>query len=468
MQQQHIHFIGICGVAMSALAIAFQKNGWRVTGSDAGFFPPVSTALENAGIAFYPGWHPERMLAEGAPDIVVVGNVASSTNPEFLAVIERHIPYLSYPELVAQRIIRANSIVSAGTYGKSSTAALLAWMLSRADMRPSYLFGGLAVEEFPSAAIADGLWSVAEGDEYKSARWDTRPKFAHYAPTHLLLTGLSWDHADVYPTEASYLNAFETLIASVPDTGIIAACADDANIVRLLSGTRAPRIWYGASAGDYRYARIRSSADGIAFDILAGAETFAVQSPLLGAYQAANITGAFAMARAIGIAPDTLLAAIRDFRGLKRRLEKRLDGPVAVFDDIAHSPAKARSAIAAIRAAYAGKITVVFEPNTGNRKTASAPSYADAFAGADDVIIPALTKIKKDPNDPDAPMESNALAAVIAQTHPRARSVPDDAALVRDIACAAAPGDAIMFCGSHGFRGMIDETVICLRQRFPQ
>jgi len=238
-----IHFIGICGVAMSALAIAFKKAGheklpdgslvpcFEVSGSDVGFFPPVSTNLEKHNIKFYPGWHPEKM---GTPDLVVVGNVASSTNPEWQYVQEKKLNYKSYPEAIEEFFIKENSIVCAGTYGKTTTSALLAFVLSECGYNPSYMFGGIAVDEgFDSASLGNeprkvqtsseprGGYSVTEGDEYKSARWDNGAKFFHYHPTHLLLTAIQWDHADVYPTEESYFEAFEKLVKSVPENGLL-------------------------------------------------------------------------------------------------------------------------------------------------------------------------------------------------------------------------------------------------------
>ena len=150
---KHIHFIGVCGVAMGGLAIAFKKAGWEVTGSDAGFFPPVSDYLKKHQIDFYPGWHPELMTKNGAPGLVVVGNIASSTNPEWQYVREQKLNYKSYPEVIAEYFVKQNSIVCAGTYGKTTTAALLSWVLTEAGYDPSYMFGGLAIDDFDSAVI---------------------------------------------------------------------------------------------------------------------------------------------------------------------------------------------------------------------------------------------------------------------------------------------------------------------------
>ena len=242
---EHIHFIGICGVAMSALAIALHKTGYTVTGSDKGFYPPVSTHLKNAGITYYPGWHVEKMTKHGNPDLVIVGNVASSTNPEFLYVQENNIAYKSYPEFVAEFLVKEHSIVCAGNFGKTTTSALVSWILKENEYMPSYMFGGLATHNFPSAAITDGTYSVLEGDEYKTARWDARPKFMLYSPTHLLLTSISWDHADLYPTEALYMKQFEHLVSLVPKNGLIVACKDGKNVKEYAKQSQSRVVFYG-------------------------------------------------------------------------------------------------------------------------------------------------------------------------------------------------------------------------------
>ncbi|MEK7623373.1 MAG: Mur ligase family protein [Patescibacteria group bacterium] len=470
--QKHIHFIGICGVAMSALAIACKKNGWIVTGSDAGFFPPISTELENHNINFYPGWHVEKMLKNGVPDLVVVGNVASSSNPEWTYVQEQNIPYCSYPEFIAKYIVKKNSIVCAGTYGKTSTSALLSWILTEAGLEPSYMFGGLAVNDgFDSASLTGRNsaepWSVLEGDEYKSARWDSRPKFAHYSPNHLLLTGLSWDHADVYPTEESYMDAFRQLLRQMPKDGMVVACADDEKIKNL--STLAPEhlSTYGQNdTADYQYKNTKQTKDGISFDIVHNNATYHIESPMLGEFQAANITGCFAMSHKIGIEPTKIIETIKNFKGMKRRLEKRYEGKVTVFDDIAHSPAKAKATLETLRKIYpANKIIAIFEPNTGNRQREAIPAYDHAFAAADTVMVPTLTKIKKNAMNDAEPLSSPELRAVIAKTHPRTWNCTDDEELIDVIYKELSPGDVVVFLGSHGFRGMIEGLIEKLESR---
>lgn len=460
--KKNIHFIGICGVAMSALAIAMKKKGHTVTGSDKGFYPPVSTYLQKADVSFYPGWHVDKMTANGNPDLVVVGNVAGSENPEWQYVQENKLPYVSYPELVAQEIVKDTSIVCAGTYGKTTSSTLLTWIFRHAGKKPSYMFGGISVDDMDAAAVDTGDVSILEGDEYKTARWDNRPKFAHYKPTHLLLTALIWDHADVYPTEASYIDAFRTMLNTIPETGLVLASENVAHLNE--KDTKATFLRYGKNErNDYRYTNIQQTKDGMTWDIYHHGTVEHMESPLLGTYNVENLTGCFAMSVEYGTPVETIKKGITSFHGLKRRLEKRLDGNITVIDDIAHSPTKASSVLETVRDITKGKIIAIFEPNTGNREPAVALLYAHAFKDADRVIIPRLTAIKKDPGKPE-PMDGEALASLLMETHENVSYIPDDELLIETLIRETKTDDVIVFLGSHGFRGMIEEVVHVLKQ----
>ncbi|HSR89011.1 MAG TPA: Mur ligase family protein [Candidatus Udaeobacter sp.] len=483
MKNKHIHFIGICGVAMSALAIAFHKEGWEVTGSDVGFFPPISDYLKNNNISFYPGWHPEKMTANGNPDIIVVGNVAGSANPEFIYARKNNLNYKSYPEVIAEYIVQKNSLVCAGTYGKTSTTALLTLILEKAGINTSYMFGGLSLNLPNSAKIIPRLggedlddqptptppkrgidgWSVLEGDEYKTARWDSRPKFKLYSPTHLLLTSVSWDHADIYPTEETYLQAFKDLVGMIPNNGLIVACTDDLKIKNVLkSNTNETKIvTYGKNEpADYCYANLKQTSAGISFTIKHQSKETVIHAPVLGEHMAENICGAFALAKEINIDEEVIINTIAEFKGIKRRLEKRSEGKIAIYDDLGHSPTKAAATLKTLRDIYpTNKIIAIFEPNTGNRKSQSAPSYANAFNNADEVIIPLLTKIKIDPNDIDPPFDGEKLAEIISQTHPNTIFIDNDDKLIEHVKNNTKKEDITVFLGSHGFRGMIEKLM---------
>ena len=466
---KHVHVIGICGVATSALAIAFHKAGVRVTGSDKGFFPPVSTELEKQGVSFYAGWHPEKMSAEGDPEVIIVGTASGSQNPETEYAQSKGIRMYSFAEAIGEFFAKENSIVCVGTWGKTSSTALLSHILSHANFSPTYMFGGISLSHESSAILTDSKWSVFEGDEYKSSPTDPTAKFFYYKPTHLLMTGVSWDHADLYPTEQSFFDAFQKLISHIPDTGFIVANSDNAGVKRVLGEARGSKnmriISYGYnSQTDYSYKDVHQTKDGITFSIMNGKEIYSVRSPMLGAFQAENITGCFALAHSLGIEPIKILEAIKSFAGLKRRLEKRLDGDktsngITIFDDIAHSPEKASSVLSNLRKVYVRHIIAIFEPNIGGRERSSAYKYNNAFKDADIVIIPRLTKLKVSEDGSSAPMEGQELFETIKRTHKHVEYIDDDVALVSYLVSSAKKGDCIAFLGSHGFRGMIEETV---------
>ncbi|MFA7315128.1 MAG: Mur ligase family protein [Candidatus Magasanikbacteria bacterium] len=458
--KKHIHFIGICGVAMSALAIAFHKKNYKVTGSDKGFFPPVSTYLKNAGIKYYPGWHVDKMTKDGDPDLVIVGNVAGSNNPEWIYVQEKKLDYKSYPEAIAEFFVKENSIVCAGTYGKTTSTSLLAWILQENNFDPSYMFGGISLNDMPAAKLTDSKYSILEGDEYKSARWDDGAKFFHYSPTHLLLTSVVWDHADVYPTEQSYFQAFEKLLTNLPKSGLLVVSESVAKNIIVFA--KCQTITYGKNENnDYQYQNVEVNKNGLKFEIKNENKIYQINSPLLGDYLADDMTAAFAMAKQIGLNTDKIIEALSTYKNVKRRLEKKLDTDkdIVVIDDIAHSPQKASSVLQTLKKIYNdGRIIAVFEPNTGNRQKAAIAGYDNKFIDADLVIIPKLTLIKQAPNE-DPTIEGEELTEIIGKTQPNVIYIDDDKKLVDYIIKNTSQNDVVAFLGSHGFRNMIEAVV---------
>ncbi len=454
--KKHIHITGICGVATSAIAIAFHDKGWKVTGSDKGFFPPVSTELEKAGIPFYAGWHPENI---GTPDFIMTGGGGTSpSNPEIIYAKEKNIPVFSYAEILQKYFIKKNSIVVTGTWGKTTISALLSFILIQAGMDPSYFTGGLSLSH-KTGALSDSNWSVIEGDEYQVSISDKRPKFVYYSPTHLLLTSVSWDHADLYPTEEAYFNEFSKLIKNIPESGIIVACADNEGVKKVIG--KREILSYGKADADYSYGSVEHTKDGLSFSIN---NKHRITSPMLGRFNAENLTAAFAMAHSIGINPQVIIEAITDFKGIKRRLEKRLDGEVTVLDCHAPTPEKASSVLESIREVYDKKIITVYEPNIGGRQRESSGKYDGAFKNADIIIIPRLTKLKIGENE--MPMEGDELAGIIGRTHTNVQYMENDENLVTFLKSQTETGDVIAFLGSHGFRGMIEQTITSLRPQY--
>ncbi|MES2216152.1 MAG: Mur ligase family protein [Patescibacteria group bacterium] len=457
---KHIHIIGICGVATSAIAIAFAKKGWKVTGSDKGFYPPVSTHLTEAGISFYAGWHPEKIAEGGKPDLIMIGGVGTSpSNPEVIWAKENNTPIFPYAEIIRDYFIKKNSIVTAGTWGKTTTSSLLSFILLKAGKDPSYFTGGLSLSH-STGALSDSDWSVVEGDEYQTSISDKKPKFAYYSPTHLLLTSVSWDHADLYPTEKAYFDTFEKLVAAVPKDGVIVACTDEPGVRQVLDATDRAAISFGKDwTTDYCYHDVSHTQKGLEFIITHREVPFTIFSPMLGRFNAENITACFAMAHEIGIDPEVIIPAIAEFKGIKRRFEKRFEGDVTVLDCHAPTAEKAASVLESIREVYKNKIIAIYEPNIGGRQRASASAYDNAFKNADLVLIPHLTKLKVVEGESNLPMEGAELTETIKKTQPRVECIEDDTQLVTHATTEAKKGDVVVFLGSHGFRGMIEEVV---------
>jgi UDP-N-acetylmuramate: L-alanyl-gamma-D-glutamyl-meso-diaminopimelate ligase len=465
---KHVHIIGIAGVATSALAIAFHKAGVKVTGSDKGFYAPVSTELEKQGIEFYAGWHPEKMVESGIPDLVIIPTASGSNNPETLYTKEHKLKSASYTEIFHDYFIKKNSIVVAGTWGKTTISALLSHILLEAAFDPSYMFGGISLSHESAAYLGKSDWSVFEGDEYKSGPSDPTAKFFYYKPTHLLLTSVAWDHADLYPTEKSYFETFEKLVKGIPEIGFIVANKDQEGVAKVLQGYKGKIIWYGINESlgswsleleySYLYQNIKHSKNGLKFDISHKGKKTSITSPMLGRFNAENITAAFAMANELGVSQDKIVSAINDFKGIKRRFEKRFEGNVTVLDCHAPTPDKVASVLTSVREVYDKKIIAVFEPNIGGRERASAAKYDNAFKDSDMVIVPRLTKLKI-AEDKEAPMEGGELASTIGKTHRDCRYMEDDNNLVNFLVSQVKKDDVIVFLGSHGFRGMIEEVI---------
>ncbi len=462
---KRIHVTGICGVATSAIAIAFHKRGVTVTGSDKGFYPPVSTHLSEAGIAYHAGWHPEEIAKAGRPDFIMTGGGGTSpNNPELVYARAQGIPIYPYTIVLHDYFIRQNSIVVTGTWGKTTISALLSYIMIEAGLDPSYFSGGLSLSH-ATGALTESNWSLVEGDEYQISIEDKRPKFACYAPTHLILTSVSWDHADLYPTEKDYFETFRKLVKAVPVGGTLVVCKDAPGIADVISHAQAPVVTYGRTGADYTLSHIAQSPAGLSCTITHKDIAYIMSSPMIGSFNAENCAAAFAMAHEIGIAPEKIIESISAFKGIKRRFEKRLEGPVTVFDCHAPTPDKVASVLHELRTIYSGQIIAIFEPNIGGRSRETASKYDGSFKDANAVIIPRLTKLKLAEGESNIPLEGPELTEIIRKTQTHTKYIDDDAVLVKEAANNAHEGDIIVFLGSHGFRGMIEELVAKVKAR---
>jgi UDP-N-acetylmuramate: L-alanyl-gamma-D-glutamyl-meso-diaminopimelate ligase len=466
---KNVHLIAACGVGMASLAGMLREKGFRVTGSDANVYPPMSTQLEKLGIRLSSPYAAENIPADA--EAVVVGNAISRGNPEAEEAVRRGLPLLSMPQAVAEHFIGGlESIVVAGTHGKTTTSALAAWSLFALEDDPSFLIGGVP-KNFPvSYRVGKGPRFVIEGDEYDTAYFDKGPKFLHYRPKVVLLTSIEFDHADIYRDLSHVRESFRRLAAILPPDGLLVACADYVDVVEIAAGARCPVVYYstkdgasakdaaaGATAGPESWSvRGTGEAEGMTlFRMTRGGQALDFRFPLPGIHNAANAAGVAIVLMRLGFPPDRVASAFERFAGVRRRQEVvgEFNG-ILVIDDFAHHPTAVRETVRAVRGRYPGRrIVAVFEPrsNTSRRKVFQR-EFTEALAEADSVIVAGVFGADKIPAEERLSPE-DVVAGLLATGRPAEciREVDD---IVARISGSCRPGDLILLMSNGGFGGI--------------
>jgi UDP-N-acetylmuramate: L-alanyl-gamma-D-glutamyl-meso-diaminopimelate ligase len=399
----HIHLIAICGVGMASLAGLLQAQGYRVTGSDQNIYPPMSTYLEEMGIEVLAGYKEENL--KEAPDLVVVGNAVSRDNPEVQALLRLGVPYISFPQALGKFMIdEKSSVVISGTHGKTTTTALMAWVLAKAGWDPSFFIGGIP-KDFPGGfRQGKGSWVVLEGDEYDSAFFDKGPKFLHYRPEKVILTGLEFDHADIYRNLEHVKSAFHRLVEIIPPSGTLLVCNDYEAAKDVSTAARCPVIFYGDGRPNAWQARnVRMHEGKSLFEPFYRDKSEGVMElSLMGRYNVKNGLAVYAMARELGIGREVVREALATFSGVKRRQEvKGKVGGVTVIDDFAHHPTAVQETIEAVKTAYPGrKVWALFEPRSNtSRRRVFEREFSQALKGAGRVVVAGLYLPEKIPQE---------------------------------------------------------------------
>lgn len=383
----HIHILGICGTFMGSLALLAKELGHRVTGSDANVYPPMSTQLEEQGIALMQGYAPEHL--KPAPDLVVVGNALSRGNPAVEYMLDAGLPYVSGPQWLAEHVLQGRWVLAvAGTHGKTTTSSMLAWILEYAGMQPGFLIGGVPQNFGVSARLGATDFFVVEADEYDSAFFDKRSKFVHYRSRTTVLNNLEFDHADIFPDLAAIEQQFHHLVRTVPNTGLIIYPAQEQAIERVLAkGCWTPVQTTGAD-GQWQAQLLKD--DGSDFTLsLDGVEQGRVQWSLTGLHNVANALAALAAARHVGVTAEHGAQALAQFANVKRRMQKlaTVQG-VTVYDDFAHHPTAIASTLDGLRKQVGQQqIIAVIEPRSNSMKLgAHREGLAPSTALADHVF----------------------------------------------------------------------------------
>jgi UDP-N-acetylmuramate: L-alanyl-gamma-D-glutamyl-meso-diaminopimelate ligase len=471
-ENKHIHLIGICGTAMASLAGMIKQRGYRVTGSDAAAYPPMSDFLAELGIPVAQPFDARNL--EPRPDLVVVGNAISRGNAELEHVLDQRIPFCSLPQLLHEEFLRGKEVlVVAGTHGKTTTTSMLAWIFHTAGMQPSFLIGGIAENFGSSFHVGQGKHFILEGDEYDTAFFDKGPKFLHYFPDAIILTSVEFDHADIYKDLEAVETAFKRLVNLIPRRGRIVAfdgmagdSAESASLERCISKAFCKVERYGASSrADWKIANVKFEGDKTSWSVLHdGRAWMDLEFPLAGEYNVWNATAAAALAEAYGISKEEISAALKTFKSVKRRLEVKAQvGGITIIDDFAHHPTAIAGTLKALRSRYPGaRLWAILEPrsNTLRRRVLQA-DLARSLALADEVVVAAVFRSEAVPENER--LELPELAAEIQKHGRRTRLFADADEIVGTIASEMRNGDVIAILSNGGFGGIYEKLPARLR-----
>ncbi len=454
---EHIHLLGIAGAAMAPVAGMLKERGFHVTGSDVNVYPPASTLLDSLGIRWYEGYRSENL--KPAPDLCVVGNVVARGNSEVEYILDEKLPYCSMPQLLEEYFIpKHTSIVIAGTHGKTTTTAMLAWIFQVAGRKPDFLVGGVAPNFGDrSYGLGGGEEFIIEGDEYETAFFDRVPKFLHYHPDELILTSLEYDHADVYPDLASIALQFRRLVNLVPRRGRILIWGESPELKATVAKAFCPVETFGLThkcdwcAGDIQW-HDGATEFRVAFR---GREVARVRTPVAGKHNVLDALAAIALAYGRGVECEAIEQAMATFVSVRKRMEiKGESGGVLVVEDFAHHPTAIRMTLEATRTRWPGrKIWAVVEPrsNTMRRKIFQ-HVLPEALAIADAILIGPVNRPQLIEEGERLSPES--ISQSLVERGKPAKAFGSTDAIVDYLADAARPGDLVMVMSNGSFDGL--------------
>jgi UDP-N-acetylmuramate: L-alanyl-gamma-D-glutamyl-meso-diaminopimelate ligase len=465
----HIHILGICGTFMGGIAAIARQAGHRVTGCDANVYPPMSTQLEAQGIELIEGFSPDQLLQfETMPDLFVIGNVVSRGNPLMEAILNQGLPYTSGPQWLGEQVLFDRHVLAvAGTHGKTTTSAMLAWILEFNNYKPGYLIGGVPLNFTVSARLGESKYFVIEADEYDTAFFDKRSKFVHYRPRTALLNNLEFDHADIFADLAAIETQFHHLVRTVPGNGLVVVNGEEPALERVIArGAWAPVEKFGQDQHN-AWSLISQDADG--FIVLQDGKelatvTWAPDSGVMGRHNQLNALAAIASANHIGITPADAARALAEFKNVKRRLETiGVANKVTVYDDFAHHPTAIITTVDGLRRRVGrSRILAVLEPRSNTMKLGVMKAQLPNSLEAADKIFAYGASTGKDSLGWDL---NEVLAPLNAKSDNRAVAFDDPSALVEAVANEARPGDHILVMSNGGFGGVHQKILTAIQEK---
>jgi UDP-N-acetylmuramate: L-alanyl-gamma-D-glutamyl-meso-diaminopimelate ligase len=385
---EKIHLVAACGTGMGTLACILKEMGYQVTGSDQNVYPPMSDFLAEKGVRLFSGFDPENLAHK--PDLVIIGNAVGRDNPEAKAVLDQKIPYLSMPQAVNRFIAKDKKIILVtGTHGKTTTSSIMAHLLETAGLSPSFLVGGILKDFNSSFKIGSGEYMVIEGDEYDTAFFDKGPKFMHYDPYITIMTGVEFDHADIFRDIDHVREIFSDFVRKIEPKSHIIACMENENLNRILGDCTAVVQTYG-QGGEFCFSDHTQGENRTRARILGPGIEFDIETGLVGRHNLMNTLACIAVAKKMGISDAIVQKSLATFSGIKRRQEIRgVRRGITVMDDFAHHPSAVRETIAGVKPFYSkGRVIAVFEPRTNtSMRNFFQETYPAAFLSADQALI---------------------------------------------------------------------------------
>ena len=447
----HIHILGICGTFMGGIAAIARQAGHKVTGCDANVYPPMSSQLVAQGIELIEGYGAEQMHLK--PDLWVIGNVVSRGTPLVEEILDRGAPYASGPQWLAENILRTKWVLAvAGTHGKTTTSAMLAWILEAAGKNPGFLIGGVPQNFGTSARLTEGEAFVIEADEYDTAFFDKRSKFVHYRPRTAVLNNLEFDHADIFDDLAAIERQFHHFVRTIPRSGLIVVNGADKALAQVLNqGCWTPTERFGTADG-WQAEVVSGDAFLVRF---AGGEQGMTRWELLGEHNRANALAAIAAARHAGVDPETACKALGRFDNVKRRMELRgTAAGIAVYDDFAHHPTAIAATLAGLRSRCGrARILAVLEPRSNTMKLGVMKEALPGSLALADQVYCYSANLGWDAASALAPLGAKAICH------------DDLDMLVAAIGDEARTGDQVLVMSNGGFGGIHQKLLNRLNRR---
>lgn len=460
---RRVHFLGICGTAMGAVAAAMKRQGWFVSGSDNQAYPPMTDFLASRGIEVFSGFRPENLPAEDA--LIVVGNAISRGNPEVEAVLNRKLNYASLPEVLRAHFLHGrHNIVVSGTHGKTTTTSIMAWILEYAGLNPSYLIGGLPANLGQGACLRDAATSrhfVIEGDEYDTAFFDKRSKFLHYLPELVVVNNIEFDHADIFKDLDEIKLSFRRLLNVVPTEGMVLINGDDQNCIDVSQNCQAPIVEVGFSENAANRILHPWQKDGNCGFELFG-EKF--QLPMIGEHNLRNAAMAVSAAHFYGVPTKTIREALLKFEGIKRRQEVRgVVSGITIIDDFGHHPTAIRQTLEGLSQRYAGsRIWALFEPRSNTtRRAVFQHDLPPAFAASHGVVIGAVNRAAD--LKPEDRLDADLLVADLIKAGKSAFQEPSADKIVEMLRPQLQKGDVIVVLSNGAFDGLHEKLLLGLQ-----